>query len=378
MHSKMTVFIAGLGAGALLVNGVSFVTQPRAMQGALDTRSLQQTYQALKSKYDGTLREKALIEGANRGLVEAAGDQYTAYFNAEEAKQFDNDLSGSFEGIGAELDKKNEQLVVVAPLEDSPAKKAGVKAGDVIVAVDGNDTSGWSIEKAVSKIRGKGGTKVVLSIARGDEPLQDIAIIRATIDSPSVKSRIEDGIGIMTITRFGDDTSQLARKTALEFKAQGVREVIVDVRNNGGGYLQAAQDVASLWLKKDAVIVEERRGKEVLERLRASGDAPLEGVKTIVLIDKGSASASEILAGALRDNKAATLVGETSFGKGSVQTLVEVADGAKLKVTIARWYTPKGKNITKHGINPDVVVPYGDSTRENDAQLSKARELLEP
>lgn len=378
MHSRTLLFIVGalFGAGVMaFIPSLQQQLSPRD-DASLDTSSLQKTYEILQQKYDGVLNTQNLIEGANRGLVEAAGDAYTAYFDAEEAKQFNSDLSGTFEGIGAELDKKEEQIVIVAPLEDSPAKKAGIKAGDVIVAVDGQDVSGWTIEKAVSKIRGKGGTTVILSIVRGDVSAQDIKITRATIDAPSVKSRIENGVGIITITRFGDDTATLARKVALDFQQKDVTSVVLDVRGNGGGYLQAAQDVASLWLKKDDVIVEERRGKEVIEQLRATGDAPLEGSKTVVLIDKGSASASEIVAGALRDNNAATLVGEKSFGKGSVQTLVDLSGGAKLKVTIAKWYTPKGKNISKHGITPDTNVLYGDSTRENDAQLNKALELL--
>jgi carboxyl-terminal processing protease len=377
-QSRLFVFAVGVSFGAVGMMTIPMATKQfiPASHGVLDATSLQNTYTVLREKYDGKLDEEKLIEGANRGLVEAAGDRYTAYFNAREAKQFDSDLSGTFEGIGAELDKKDQQLIVVAPLEDSPAKRAGIKAGDVIVAVDDEETFGWTIEKAVSKIRGKGGTTVKLSIVRDDQAPQDVRIVRATIDSPSVKSRIEDSVGIMTITRFGDDTTTLARQAALDFQKNGVKRVVLDVRGNGGGYLQSAQDVASLWLKKDAVIVEERRGSQVIEQLRATGDAPLEGVKTVVLIDKGSASASEIVAGALHDNKAATLVGEKSFGKGSVQTLVDLPDNAKLKVTIAKWYTPKGKNITKHGIAPDVSIAYGASTQDDDTQLNKALELV--
>lgn len=341
----------------------------------LPLSSLQQTYDTLKQEYDGKLDQKKLVEGANKGLVEASGDPYTVYLNKTEAEEFNKDLDGTFSGIGAELDKKDDKLIIVAPLDNSPAQKAGLKPADIVAKVNDQDTSSWSIDKAVSEIKGKEGTTVKLTIIRDDE-VKEISITRDVITDPSVKSEQKDGIGIIRISRFGNDTAGLVRKAAQTFKEANLKGIVVDLRGNGGGYLEAAQEVSSVWLKSGAVVVTEK-GPHDSQTNRATGDPILNGVPTVVLIDGGSASASEIVAGALQDNGAAKLVGEKSFGKGSVQKFVDLADGAKLKVTIAKWYTPKNKNISKQGIKPDVAVAYGkDSTKENDPQLNKALELL--
>ena len=343
---------------------------------SLSLNSLQQTQHALKQEYDGTLNDQKLIEGANRGLVEAAGDPYTIYLNKSEAEEFDKDLEGTFSGIGAELDKKDDKLIIVTPLDDSPAKKAGILPGDVIARVNGNDTSDWSIDKAVSQIKGKKGTTVKLTVLRGEE-VKEFSITRDIITDPSVKSEQKGQIGVLRISRFGNDTATLARQAAQTFKDNDVKAVIVDLRGNGGGYLESAQEISSLWLENETPIVSERKGTRVTETHHATGDPLLKGIPTVVLIDGGSASASEIVAGALQDNRAATLVGQKSFGKGSVQRVVNLSDGAKLKVTTAKWYTPKGTNISKVGITPDVAVEFGKTdTKENDPQLNKALELL--
>lgn len=344
----------------------------------LNLSSVQKTYQVLGEKYDGKLDQQKLIEGANRGMVDAVGDPYTVYFNKEEAESFNKDLEGQFEGIGAELDKRDGKLIVVSPLEDSPAEKAGVLPKDVIVKVNNDDVTKWSVEKAISKIKGKKGTTVKLTIVRGESEVKEITITRALITNPSVKTEVKGGVGIITISRFGDDTTSLARKAAYDFTQQGIKKVILDLRGNGGGYLQTAQDISGLWLKEGTTVVTERRGGKTTEVHRASGDATLNGVRTVVLVDGGSASASEIVAGALYDNNAATLVGMKTFGKGSVQGVTEFLNGSLLKVTVARWYTPKGKNISEQGITPSVVVDVapGDTRGENDTQLTKALELL--
>jgi carboxyl-terminal processing protease len=342
----------------------------------LDLNSVQHTYATLSQNFDGKLDKQKLIEGANRGLVSAAGDQYTDYFNKQEAEQFSDDLSGTFSGIGAELDKRNDKLIIVSPLDNSPAKKAGLKAEDIVAEVNGQDTSSWSIDQAVATIKGKPGSSVKLTILRGSE-VKSFTITRATITDPSVTTQQKGSIGIMTISRFGADTAPLVRKAAQTFKDSQVTGVVVDVRGNGGGYLQAAQDVASVWLDHGQVIVTERRDSTITSTERASGDPILKGVPTVVLVDGGSASASEILAGALQDNHAARLVGEKTFGKGSVQTLFDLDYGAKLKVTIAKWYTPGGKNINKQGITPDVAIAVGkNDTKDNDTQLNSALMLL--
>lgn len=375
----------------LLIGIISFIAGTRSHEIAqyidlpfvksaesLDMSSLQTTYEALQERYDGSLSTKKLIEGANRGLVEAAGDDYTVFFNAKEAEEFSDDLEGTFEGIGAELTKRDGNLKIVTTLDGSPAKKAGLQSGDIIAKVNGQDTTDWSVDKAVSQIRGEKGTTVKLTVIRGGNEVKEFNITRDTITDPSVKTEIRDGVGIMRISRFGStDTVSLARKAAQEFKDKKVKGVIVDVRGNGGGYVSAAQEVAGLWLS-DKVVVSERRGGEVMDSLRTGTNAPLAGIPTVVLIDQGSASASEILAGALRDHGVAKLIGDKTFGKGSVQELVDLPNGAKLKVTAARWYTPNGKNIGEDGIAPDikVILSENDIKNDNDTQLQKALDSL--
>lgn len=390
-HKKKgkTVSLKTMVLAGILIAVVAFVAGTRSTgviaslagkpAGQLDFSSVQSLYETLANKYDGTLDAQKLIDGAKHGMVSATGDQYTEYFNAEEASEFMNDLEGTFSGIGAELGKQNEQLVIMSVIDNSPAAKSGLRATDKIVAVNDQPSSDWSIEKAVSEIRGEKGTTVKLTIVRGEEAPRDLTITRDTITDPSVKSEITaDNIGILRISRFGEsDTTRLARAAAEQFREKNVKGVIVDLRGNGGGYLSAAQNLAGIWLD-NKVVVTERKGGNVTDTLR-SGDNPiLEGVPTVVLINGGSASASEILAGALKDNNAAQLVGEKSFGKGSVQTIEDLSDGGKLKVTVAKWYTPNGKNISKEGITPETIVGFTeeDAAANRDPQKDKALELL--
>lgn len=370
-------FIGGTRSDEILARIPFLQTQSSS---TLNLRPVEQAYRALKSNYDGELDTRKLVEGATKGMIDAAGDPYTTYFSKKEASQYMSDLEGTFSGIGAELGMKNDNLMIVTTLDDSPAKKAGLQANDIIAKVNDVETTGWSVDKAVSTIRGEKGTTVKLAILR-DQELKEFTITRDTITDPSVKSEVtKDKIGIMRISRFGEtDTTMLARKAAQDFKDQGVKGVVVDLRGNGGGYLEAAQDLASLWLSPDQVVVSERAGGRITDELYATGDPLLRGVPTVVLIDGGSASASEILAGALKDNKAATLVGEKSYGKGSVQKLVDLPYGGKLKVTIAKWYTPAGKNINKEGITPDQKVTFNkdDVKKGRDPQKEAALKALE-
>lgn len=345
----------------------------------LDFSSLNEVYSALRSKFDGDIDTSKLIDGAKHGMVDALGDPYTVYFNAEEAKAFDSDLNGTFEGIGAELGKTNGQLTILSVLADTPAEKAGLEKNDIILKVNGEDTSALTVGEAVTKIRGEKGTSVRLTILRGDTT-QEYSITRGTISTPSVTSEVLDGnIGYLRISRFGDDTAGLAKKAAEDFKSKGVTKVILDLRGNGGGLLTAAQSVSSLWLKEGTTIVGERTGGVTTDTLKAQGDAVLEGVETVVLVDGDSASASEIVAGALKDNKAATLLGEKTFGKGSVQVISDLTNGGQLKVTIAKWYTPNGVNINKEGIQPDKEVKLSDEEAKagNDTQKDAAIQLLQ-
>lgn len=387
---KRSVSLPAAIAALILIAAVSFIAGSRSdgllaqfngkSSSDLDLSSVQSLYDMLNDKYEGELDQKKLIDGAKHGLVSASGDPYTVYFNEEEAKSFLSDLEGSFEGIGAELGKRDDRLVIISTLDSSPALAAGLKAGDQIAAVNDQPSADWSTEKAVSQIRGKKGTTVKLTIIRGEEAPKEINITRDTINDPSVKTEITaDNIGIIRISRFGEtDTVRLARAAAQDFKDRGVKGVVVDLRGNGGGYLTAAQDLASLWLD-NKVVVTERRGGNVTDTLRSGSNPLLNGIPTVVLVNGGSASASEILAGALRDNNAAKLVGEKTFGKGSVQSIEDVAGGGQLKVTVAKWYTPNGKNISKEGITPDVVVGLteADVAAGQDPQKNKALELLQ-
>ncbi|MFO0970805.1 MAG: S41 family peptidase [Candidatus Saccharimonadales bacterium] len=327
----------------------------QALSQNLDFSSAEKVYDLLKSKYDGKLDTAKLQDGLSKGLVNAAGDPYTVYMSQKEAEEFDNDLNGTFSGIGAELGKRDEKLVIIAPISGSPAEKSGVHAGDIIAKINGEDSISMDVDKAVGKIRGESGTEVKLSLIRDGSPVE-VAITRANITIPSVKSEIiDDTIGYLQITRFSDDTAELANQAASDFKAKNVKGIVVDVRNNGGGLLDSAVKVAGLWLD-NKVVVEEREGGKTKSSLKTDSNPLLTGIPTTMLINEGSASASEILAGALHDHGVAKLVGEKSFGKGSVQELIDLPNGAKLKVTVARWYTPKGKNIDKEGISPDEEI----------------------
>lgn len=348
---------------------------------SLNFSSVQETYDLLTQKYAaGDLDNNKLIEGAKRGLVAAAGDPYTVYFSDEEAKKFLSDLEGTFTGIGAELSKKDQKLTIVTTLDDSPAKKAGLLKGDNIVKVNDQDASAWSVDEAVAKIRGEKGTTVKLSVLRDGSEVKEFRIVRDTINNPSVTYKIDkNNIGYLRISRFAQtDTNNLTRRAAEEFKSKGVKGVILDLRGNGGGYITAAQEVASVWLGSGKTVVSERKGDKVIEELKTSGDPILEGIKTAVLIDGGSASASEIVAGALHDYKVATLVGEKSFGKGSVQEIVDAPGGGQIKVTIAQWFTPNGKNISKEGIQPDIkaILNAKDIKANRDPQKDKATQTL--
>lgn len=369
-------FIAGTRGNEIL-EVVAPVLGIQVETGTLDLANLQSTYQQLKANFDGKLDEQALIDGAHRGLVEAAGDPYTTFMTAEEAADFNNDLSGNIGGgIGAEIGLRNDAVTIIRVLPGNPAKEAGLEAGDQIIAVNDEPVGDETVDDVVGKIRGEVGTSVKVSVMR-DKQRVDINVTRRTVTNPSVQSRIENGIGILTLSRFDEQTSRLAREAAQSFKRENVSGVVLDLRGNGGGYLTAAQEVAGIWLN-DKVVVIERSGNRVTEELTTGNDAVLNGVPTTVLVNGGSASASEIVAGALQDHDAATLVGEKTFGKGSVQKIIELSDGNQLKVTIAKWYTPKGKNITESGIKPDqtVELTQDDVNKDNDPQLDAALERL--
>lgn len=343
----------------------------------LDLSSVQKTYQSLVVHYDGEMDKNELIEGANRGLVAALGDEHTVYMNSTEAEEFEKGLSGNIGGgVGIEVGIRNNSPTVVRVLRDNPAEKAGVMAGDVIAAVNDESSIDKTVSEAVALIRGDVGTTVKLTLLRGNNTVE-LTITRAEITSPSAYHTIEDSIGILTITRFDDDTGRLAREAARHFVDKRVKGVVLDLRGNGGGYITAAQEVAGLWLKEKVVVVEKAKGR-VIDELSTGRYAPLENLPTVVVVNSSSASASEIVAGALQDYDVATIVGETTFGKGSVQRVVGLLSGAELKVTIARWYTPAGRTINGEGITPDTIVELtaDDINADRDPQLSRAKQIL--
>ena len=368
-------FVAGARSDALFAN-VASVFGARTSNKTIDLSSVQKTYQELIANYDGKLDTQKLIYGANRGLVEAAGDPHTAYMDPDETKEFDKSLSGQIGGgIGAEIGLRNNKPTIIKPLENSPAQKAGIKAGEVIVKVNDESSSDWSVDKVVSKIRGEIGTSVKLTLL-SEGRTREVSVVRQNIVSPAVESEIDGEIGILKVNRFGDDTVSLSRKYASEFVEKGVKKVILDLRNNPGGTVGAAQGLLGIWLDNQ-IAMTERRGSEIVKTLRTTGTPILGNVKTVVLINGNSASASEITAGALREYGKATLVGQKSYGKGSVQIVLGLPGGSQMKVTEARWYTPKGKNIDKTGIEPDVKIDLSSDDINNnvDPQMDKAKSL---
>lgn len=365
--SALVAVVLVFGVGYGFGNGsfsFSSGTNPanKELPTKLDYSSVDDVYRAIKANYDGELDEAKLLDGLKTGLATATGDPYTNYFNAEQAKDFNNQLQGTFSGIGAELGNDAQgNLIVVAPIDGFPAQKAGLRAQDVLVSIDGKATSGISVDEAVTKIRGKKGTEVTLRVLRDKKEDLTFKITRDNIKIKSVKwEMLDNNIGYIRVNQFSDDTGELARQAANEFKTKGATRVILDLRGNPGGLVDAATALSSMWLPEGKTILQERRGKTAVSTQLSSGSNILNGLKTVVLIDAGSASASEITAGALKDNGVATVMGVKSFGKGSVQQIIQLGGGAEIKVTIARWYRPNGENIDKKGISPDKEVKMTD------------------
>lgn len=374
------LFLLGLGIGGGRINADWFESNNNPeLPSSLDFTRVEQLYEALRRNYDGDPNSEELIDGMLHGLAGAAGDPYTTYLNADEAKEFSDQLNGTFSGIGAELGvDEDDNLVIVAPIEGFPASKAGLRPQDRITKVNDESATGLTIFEAVSKIRGPKGSEVKLTILRGNKELE-FTITREDITIPSVDYEILDGnIGYLQINQFGDDTAALAEEAARDFDKHNVKGVVLDLRGNPGGLLTAAVDVASLWLAGGAVVLQQKTGDTVISTETAKGNNILSGVPTVVLINEGSASASEIVAGALKDNETATIVGIKSYGKGSVQEIHTLPDGGELKVTVARWYRPNGENIDKKGVSPDreIKMTEEDYQKDRDPQKNAALKLL--
>ena len=325
-------------------------------------------------KFVGDISASKMVNGAIKGMVNSLGDPYSVFMEPSDNKLFLEDLSGEIQGIGAELSTREGKLVIIAPLSDSPAEKAGLKANDEIVEIDGQDTAQFTLDEAIQKIRGKAGTQVKLLIHRADfkEP-KEFTIKREVITVKSVKWEDKNGVGYIKISQFGEDTSRLTAQAASELAAK--KAIILDLRNNPGGYLDASIDVASLFMERGVVVKEKYKDGRV-EELKTTLEQQFLKNKIIVLINEGSASASEIVAGALRDSRHAIIIGKHSFGKGSVQEIEDLSGGTALRITVAKWLTPNGLTIDKEGIKPDIEIDLTDQDQEQnkDPQLDRALE----
>lgn len=373
----------GQGDGGISVDVRGIGGQPPSgVARSVDFDQFWEVWRLLDERfYKQPLSEEDMLYGAMRGLAEATGDPYTVFFKPTIAEEFKQSLDGKFEGIGAEIGIKDGQLQIVAPLPDTPAATAGLLPKDAILAIDGEDTLGLIVEEAVLRIRGEKGSTVVLTVGRmknGAPTTFDVSIIRDTIVVPSVRLDYpQKGIARITVTHFNSDTVNEFSTAVETARAEDIVGVVLDLRNNPGGFLDRAIAIAGEWVGDRIVVIEERQGEPV-DEFHGTGNSRLEGIPTVVLVNEGSASASEIVAGALQDYGMATVVGTTTFGKGSVQDFTELENGAAVKITVAEWKTPLGRSINDVGITPDIIVEQTeqDTNDDRDPQLEKAIEII--
>ena len=342
-----------------------------------DWSALDEVYNSLTASYDGEIDKAKVIEGAKKGLVESLGDTYTVYMDATETAAFNNDLHGNVgSGVGVEMGLRDGYVRVLRTLPDNPARKAGILAGDIIYKVNGEEVYSLSTDEIATKVRGETGSEVTLTVVRDGKELS-FTMKREAINNVSAYVDYDGSTAIVTVTRFDTDTGTMVQNFAKEFTGKGINKVILDLRDNGGGYVSAAQDLLSLWLDGETVLVQKSLHYGNSTTKSFTGKAILKDMKTIVLVNGSTASASEITAGALQDYKKATIVGEKTYGKGVVQGLYNLSGGASIKITTASWYTPLDRSINGTGIAPDVVVErtYEDINTMKDPQLDKAKEM---
>jgi len=354
----------------------------------LDFSLFWEAWSKLEEKYvdPSGIDYKTMLYGAISGMVNSLKDDYTVFMPPEDTKIFKEDVSGEFQGVGMEIGMRNNELTVIAPLAGTPAERAGLRAGDKILKVNGQATKGMVVDSAVKLIRGQKGTEVTLTIFRdGWEDVKDFKIVRDVIEIPSLKWEIKrpasgyPDIAYIKLYQFSEAAKFAFNKAALEILSSPAKKIILDLRNNPGGYLEVSQDIAGWFLEKGQIVtIEDFGGKEPSQEYKANGPSDLLSYPMVVLINQGSASASEILAGSLRDNRSIKLIGEKSFGKGSVQELADLREGS-LKITVARWLTPKGDLINKEGLTPDIEIKMTeeDYNEDKDHQLDKAIEILQ-
>jgi len=353
-------------------------TQLSVLPSAVNSKLVNEVWNILHQKYVGKVKDEELANGVIRGMVDGLGDPYSAFADRVETSQFEQDLSGKFSGVGIEIGKKNGLLTVIAPLKGYPAYKAGMKAGDIIYRIDGKDLlTDESLGEVASKIRGSLGTEVKLGVLRekASAPIE-FTIRRENIELPSVTMDVKDNIAVVSLSVFHEDTTDKFRALVKQMINQHVTGIVLDMRNNPGGLLEGAVEIAGHFYK-DGVVVKEVPSDPIKTTIHYSeGPGDLEKIPVVVLVNEGSASASEILAGALRDARGTKIIGEKTFGKGSVQELINLNDGSSLRITIAKWFMPKGGEIAEKGIEPDIVVESLDNNDKVDVQLDRAIAVL--
>ncbi|MBU0706470.1 S41 family peptidase [Patescibacteria group bacterium] len=382
------VFMLGWNAGVnhnQIQQGLAPKTTVTSPLGQTETINMQLFWDAwniLSSNFvdPHALVTENMIFGAIKGMVASVNDPYTNFMTPKENREFQESMQGHLEGIGAELTLRNGMLTVISPLKNSPAQKAGLQPEDIIYEVDGNSTEDMTLEQAVMKIRGEKGSVVTLTVLRKNysEPIK-LRIVRDTININSIDWKMKGDIAIIEINQFGDNTKQEFSKAISEILLKRPKGVVLDLRYNGGGYLDGAIDITSEFLEKEKVVTIKKRNPAEDEVIYVNGQARMANIPLAILINKGSASASEIVAGAIQDNNRGIIIGENSFGKGTVQSVENLIGGSSLRVTIAKWFTPNDQNINENGITPDIVVErtIEDIEADRDPQLEKAIEYLE-
>lgn len=364
-----------------------FSSAPSAASTETDLSEFWRVWDLLDEKFvsgttSDTLSTEEKIQGAINGLVRTYDDPYTVFLPPQDASMFEEDISGNFSGVGMEVGMRNDVITVIAPLPDTPADRAGILAGDVIVRIDGEPTDDMNIDSAVRLIRGEKGTEVVLTVYReGATEFEDIAITRDTIAIPTIATDTDGDVFIITLYSFNALADMRMQEALREYVASGKNKLVLDLRGNPGGYLQNAINIASYFVPAGKTIVREHFGDEREEEIYRSAGRTLREYapqEMVVLVDGGSASASEIVAGALKEHGIATLLGQQTFGKGSVQELIDLPSGSSLKVTIARWLTPDGTSISDGGLTPDIIISRTIEQRQadEDPQLDAALRLL--
>lgn len=342
-----------------------------------DTSNFGKVKRLIGENYVQPVSDGQLVTGAIKGLVEGTGDPYSEYLTKDEATALNQALDGTVEGVGIEIGLKNDAVTVIAPLPGSPAARAGILAGDIVISVDGEPVSGRDLDEVAKKIRGPKGSTVKLEVRTpGQATPRPLTLTRDTVKAASLNLVYRDTptgqVAVLQVARFGNDTKQELDRAIGDIQSKKPRGVVLDLRSNPGGFLEGAITLTSVFLSSGDVVREQfAKGKS--ETRSVGKDGRLANVPLAVLVDRGSASASEITAGALRDNKSTALVGEKTYGKGSVQELKELGGGAVLKLTIAEWLTPKGTSISKQGLKPDVEVPSDNPEAQLQAAIMQLR-----